>query len=92
MSDIPIKVVDADREHASETKAHSIEDCMKKLEKVEGISPDAFVAACEGFKDEDNRTIFMNLDSQYIQAWVERQVNNDRQLMTQVRQQLVGSI
>ncbi|KAJ6811782.1 uncharacterized protein M6B38_150680 [Iris pallida] len=90
-SDILAKLVDLARQHveisreqlnravASRPKVYSIEDCMKKLEKVEGISPEAFAVVCDVFRDQDRRTIFMNLDGPRLTAWIEHRMKVEMQ-------------
>ncbi|KAJ6791759.1 Uncharacterized protein M6B38_241165 [Iris pallida] len=68
-----------DRAIALRPKVYSIEDCMKKLGKVEGMSPEAFVVACDVFKDQDRRAIFMNLDGPHLAAWIEHRVKVEMQ-------------
>lgn len=53
---------------------YSIEDCIDKLETVPNISPEAFLSACEAFKDELDRSIFMRLNGLLLNMWIDRQV------------------
>lgn len=90
-SDIFAKLVDLERQRVeisreqlnraieSRPKVYSIEDCMKKLEKVEGISPEAFAVVCDVFKDQDRRTIFMNLEGPRLTAWIEHRKKMEMQ-------------
>ncbi|XP_019703055.1 L10-interacting MYB domain-containing protein [Elaeis guineensis] len=61
-------------ENAARPRVYSIEDCIDKLETVPNISSEAFLSACEAFKDENDRSIFMRLNGSLLNMWIDRQV------------------
>ncbi|XP_019703024.1 uncharacterized protein [Elaeis guineensis] len=61
-------------ENAAGLRVYSIEDCIDKLETLPNISSEAFLSACEAFKDEHDRSIFMRLNGPLLNMWIDRQV------------------
>ncbi|KAJ3689677.1 hypothetical protein LUZ61_018841 [Rhynchospora tenuis] len=55
-------------------KPYSTEQCIAKLKTVRNLSSQAFLAACEAFRDKHERRIFMSLQGKTLHAWIERTV------------------
>nr|CAD1840450.1 unnamed protein product [Ananas comosus var. bracteatus] len=55
-------------------KLHSIEECMVRLNNIPGLSLEAILSACDAFKDERNRSMFMSMSGDILYMWIDRQV------------------
>ncbi|KAJ4773857.1 Myb/SANT-like DNA-binding domain protein [Rhynchospora pubera] len=53
---------------------YSPEQCIAKLKTVRNLSSQAFLAACEAFRDKHERQVFMSLQGKTLHAWIERTV------------------
>ncbi len=59
------------RELHARPKVHSIEACIARLNDVCGLSLEGTLSACEAFKDEHNRSIFMSLSGDILYIYVD---------------------
>lgn len=66
------------RELDARPKVHSIEECMVRLYDIPNLPLDAILCACEAFKDDRNRSIFMSLSGDILYMWIDRQLNMQR--------------
>nr|CAD1818701.1 unnamed protein product [Ananas comosus var. bracteatus] len=62
------------RELDARPKVHSIEECMVRLYDISNLSLDAILCACEAFKDDRNKSIFMSLSDDILYMWIDRQL------------------
>jgi hypothetical protein len=62
-------------------KPYSTEQCISKLKTVRNVSSQAFLAACEAFRDKHKRRVFMSLQGKTLHAWIQRTVLMQAQTM-----------
>ena len=62
------------RDKLARPTVHSIDECMHKLEKIPGITPECILAAGDAFKEDINRWFFMHYEGSLLQAWLNRQM------------------
>lgn len=55
-------------------KPYTTEQCIAKLKTVRNLSAQAFLAACEAFRDKHERRVFMSLEGKTMYAWIEKAV------------------
>ena len=60
------------REKLARPNVYSIDECMAKLERLLGMTPECIVSAFETLKNEENRWFFMHYEGPVLEAWLKK--------------------